>query len=109
MEEEAKEMHLSEKARESSSSSSSGWLNRVKRSEFMGESTIILRNAFPLVICLFIWASFFSSLYLINFTQLWKQKALGNLSQMCFTIMSLFFCGHIGTQHLAAVSLANTV
>lgn len=28
---------------------------------------------------------------------------------MLFTMMSLFFCGHVGSDELAAVALANTV
>jgi Na+-driven multidrug efflux pump len=50
---------------------------------FVNEASYICRNAIPL--------------------------AIGNLSQMLFTMMSLFFCGHVGTNELAAVALANTV
>lgn len=71
----------------SSSSSKSDIANRVIKRVFppgfAQETMIICRNAIPL--------------------------AIGNLSQMLFTMMSLFFCGHIGSNELAAVALANTV
>ena len=58
-------------------------IKRVFPPGFAQETMIICRNAIPL--------------------------AIGNLSQMLFTMMSLFFCGHIGSNELAAVALANTV
>ena len=56
----------------------------------------------------------------LKFSSLWKQhfnlslfikfeKVLCNISQSFITLISVFFCGHLGANQLDAASLGNTV
>ena len=69
---------------------------------YKDEALFLAKNSIPLVkktkyvrnTCLIILIIFF--------------KILSTLTQFLLTMMSIFFCGHLGPQELAAVALSNT-
>ena len=80
------------------------FLDRIFLLGYKNDFKIIVYSALPIVGIFFIFSSY---QYIIKiFISL---KILSNFSQTLLPIISLFFCGHIGPNELAAATLGGTV